>query len=161
MIEVKVYIKKSVIYNEVAKITSYIGAKRIDADQNVYERVFSTEDDRELLERYWREAKSDLTDIVSRWLVGSSKVDNSQVVDDAEVWEITLNMPHTFHLQMVDALDEDIHSFMIHSIIFKWLSVSEPKEAEYYHVQMMSKKESITKKLMYRIKPLSVRMSGF
>ena len=161
MIELKIDIKKSVIYNEVSKISSYIGAKRIDADQAVYERVFSTEDDRELLERYWRETKSSLVEVFGRWLYSVNDSGNSQVVDDAEVWSVILHMPDTFKKEFIYAIDEDAHSFMINEILFRWLAVSEPKEAEYYKALSESKKRDITKKLLYRTRPIYISMSGF
>lgn len=161
MIEINLNIKKSVVYNEVSKISSYIGAKRIDADKKVYERVFSTDDDRELLERYWRETKSSLMSILSRWLQGVSIPENSQTVDDAEVWAVKLHLPDTFKAELAYGIDEDVLSYMINNILFKWLAVSEPKEAEYYGVMAENKKGEITRKLLYRTKPINVTMSGF
>lgn len=161
MIELKINIKKSVVYNEISKISSYIGAKRIDADQKIYERVFSTEDDRELLERYWREAKSMVLALLSRWLITTTFPENSQTVDDAEVWSVTLIMPDAFKKELAYGIDEDIHSFMINEILFKWLAVSEPKEAEYYKAVAETKSEAITDKLLFRTRPIHVKMSVF
>lgn len=49
-------IKKAVVYDEVAKLTGYVGAKTIEDSGKAYDRVFTTDDDRLMLERFWRES---------------------------------------------------------------------------------------------------------
>lgn len=45
------------VYQEVAKTTSYTGAK-MDTDENAYDRIFTTDEDKTMLERFWNESKN-------------------------------------------------------------------------------------------------------
>ena len=57
--DITLSITKSVVMNEVAKQTSYIGGKITFQDgSNAYDQVFTTEDDFAMLEKYWREASN-------------------------------------------------------------------------------------------------------
>ena len=46
---------KNDVYEEVAKTTSYAGAKTDDA--TAYDKIFTTDADKEMLERFWQESK--------------------------------------------------------------------------------------------------------
>ena len=57
MAEIILNIKKKDVYNEVAKISSYVGAKseKNNEDTDMYARVFATDSDREMLDRFWED----------------------------------------------------------------------------------------------------------
>ena len=50
-------IQKDTVYNEVAKTTSYTGAK-MEGDEGAYDRIFTTDEDKIMLERFWNESKN-------------------------------------------------------------------------------------------------------
>ena len=93
--DVVLSIKKANVYDEVAKLTGYVGAKNIEDTGKAYDRVFTTDDDRLMLERFWREAVGAITDEVKRFIITVSNQVNSQYVDISEVWTATLEMPST------------------------------------------------------------------
>ena len=67
--DVVLSIKKANVYDEVAKLTGYVGAKNIEDTGKAYDRVFTTDDDRLMLERFWREAVGAITDEVKRFII--------------------------------------------------------------------------------------------
>lgn len=57
MKSIEFQIAKGEVYNEVAKTTSYTGAK-MENDEDAYDRIFTTDEDKAMLERFWNESKN-------------------------------------------------------------------------------------------------------
>lgn len=53
MIEIVLTIDKENVYWKVAQTTFYTGAKTKMDDNGAYERIFTTDDDKLMLERFW------------------------------------------------------------------------------------------------------------
>ena len=56
--QITIAINKDNIYEQIAQNTSWIGAK--SAEAGAYDRIFTTDEDKEQLELYWKEAKDTL-----------------------------------------------------------------------------------------------------
>ena len=62
MRDIRISINRDEVYEEVAKTTAYIGGKSLDANgKSLYDQVFVTDADREMLEGYWNAAINDVS----------------------------------------------------------------------------------------------------
>lgn len=149
-------IKKANVYDEVAKLTGYVGAKSIEDTGKAYDRVFTTDDDRLMLERFWREAVGAITDEVKRFIVTVSSQVNSQHVDISEVWTATLEMPSNFDDNLVNSINDSLFSYAVNSIVGKWFAITNKEESEVYSGMATNCGNEAKSKLYYRKKPKRV-----
>lgn len=154
--DVKLTVRKSLVYNEVAKTTSYTGAKLLtDEDPTAYERIFTTDDDRLLLERFWHEAANNVTMEMPTSMIRSlseNPVSNG-VQPDAD-YVIVLEMPDNFADVMTNAIETTMFSFFVAYIINKWYDSQEKKEAASYAQQADSFLMALVALLNRRKKPV-------
>ncbi len=121
--------------NEVGKLTAYVGAKNTDEkDVNTYDKVFATNDDAVLLERFWREAKSDITDKLSRHIITPEKpiTITDDNVDTTEQYQIELHLPDNYNTAMLAPLNDEIYNYMANTIIYKWFGITNRGDEERY-----------------------------
>lgn len=149
-------IKKANVYDEVAKLTGYVGAKSIEDTGKAYDRVFTTDDDRLILERFWREAIGAITDEVKKFIVTVSAPNNSQSVDITEVWEATLNMPSSFDDNLTGSINDSLLSYAVNSIASKWFAIANKEESDKYSAMAVVAGNETKSKLYYRKKPKRV-----
>lgn len=118
MKEIELTILKSDVYEEVAKTTSYIGAKMPEGS---YETVFTTDDDRLMLERFWNEAYSDATLALNRYLYSQNgNVPGTGTNPNAD-FHIILQVSSRYNDALNDSLKSSLYSFLVNSITSKWL----------------------------------------
>lgn len=149
-------IKKANVYDEVAKLTGYVGAKTIEDTGKAYDRVFTTDDDRLMLERFWREAIGAITDEIKRFMTNVSTQANSQTVDISEVWTANLEMPSNFDNNLIDSINDSLFSYAVNSIVSKWFSITNKEEADMYSGMAVNCGNEAKSKLYYRKKPKRV-----
>ncbi|MDD3037142.1 hypothetical protein [Bacteroides sp.] len=149
-------IKKANVYDEVAKLTGYVGAKTIEDTGKAYDRVFTTDDDRLMLERFWREAIGAITDEVKRFISTVSTSSNSQSIDISEVWTVTLDMPSNFDNNLTVSINDSIFSYAVNSIASKWFAITNKEEEEKYNTMAVASGNETKSKLYYRKKPKRV-----
>ena len=146
-------ITKAKVFDEVAKLTGYVCAKNIEDTGKAYDRVFTTDDDRLMLERFWREAVGAITDEVKRFIITVSNQVNSQYVDISEVWTATLEMPSNFDSNLVDSINDSLFSCVVNSIASKWFAITNKEEADMYSGMAINCGNEAKSKLYYRKKP--------
>ena len=73
-------VNKAYVYDEVAKTTAYTGAKMKD-DADAYDRIFTTDEDRMMLERFWVEACNGATEEFKQFIVNVSDQPESHGVE--------------------------------------------------------------------------------
>ena len=76
--ELTLDIYKDEVYTEVAQTSSYTGAK-MDDDANAYERIFTTDEGKSQLERFWNESCVTFCEIMKRYLISESDLGNTTV----------------------------------------------------------------------------------
>jgi len=150
-------IKKASVYDEIAKLTGYVGSK---TDEEIigktYDRVFTTDDDKLLLERFWREACNSSTDEFKQFISSVSNPSNSQTVDEAEVYNIVMNMPSSFDDNLSPSIESSLFSFFVNSIASKWFAISDKAQTEYYKSEAINNGNEVKRKIYYRKKPVRV-----
>ena len=67
------------VYDEVSKTSSYTGAK-MDDNGSGYMRIFTIDEDRVVLERFWNEACNKVVDLVKPFIVSISKLVESHTI---------------------------------------------------------------------------------
>lgn len=153
--DITLSIAKSAVMNEVAKQTSYIGAKITTQDgSNAYEQVFTTNDDYAMLERYWREAVNATTGNLRKFIKTVSGIPDSPSVDPEEVFEIVLSMPSRYDNSQTGTIQASLFSYFVNFITSKWLAVAHKEDAEYYEKYATASMKEILLKIFYK-KPAS------
>lgn len=149
--DVTLSVTKSAVMNEVAKQTSYIGAKTATPDGgNAYDQVFSTDDDYAMLERYWREAVDAVTGNLRKFIKTISDMPAPQSVDTEEVFTIVLDMPARYDTNQNGTVNTALFSYFTHMITSKWLAVVHKEDAAYYEKIATEKMREILFKIYYK-----------
>lgn len=153
--DITLSISKSAVMNEVAKQTSYIGAKITTQDgSNAYEQIFTTNDDYAMLERYWREAVNATTGNLRRFIKTVSDIPDSSSVVTEEVFELVLKMPSRYDDSQTGTIQASLFSYFVNFITSKWLAVTHEEKAEYFEKYSSASMREILNKIFYK-KPAS------
>lgn len=128
MRDIRISINKDEVYEEVAKTTAYIGGKSLDANgKSLYDQVFVTDADREMLEGYWNAAIGD----VSVTLDSVLAFENS---DSGEEETFGLRVSNLFKESLVKTLETTAISYVVNKVVAEWCSVVAPDKVEYYEL---------------------------
>lgn len=152
MQEVTLTIDKSKVWHEIAKTTSYTSQKMVE-DATAYDRIFTTDEDREMLERFWVEACSLATDALKPWL---SSVDSQPIhhgVDMTTDYEATLSMSDRYDTNLTDSAQAALFSFFVATILSKWYRLTNKGETEAYATEAAAMLQTVEQKLYYKKKP--------
>lgn len=152
--EIIIKIKKADIYDEVALLSGYVGAKTIADTGLSYDRVAVTDDDREMLEQFWRETTATITNEYRRLLKEVTLPDSSQQVDMNEVYTLTLELPSNFNGKLKETIENSLRSYCINSIAAKWFAITNKGEAEFYMAEAQNNALTAKSKMFHRTKPL-------
>lgn len=155
MNDVKLIVSKSYVYDEVAKTTSYTGAKMQD-DEGAYERIFTTDDDRMMLERFWSEACSSVTELLKPFIVSVSDHSVNLGVDLYKSYEVDLQLSSAFDTTLSNSISTSLFSFFVSFIVGKWYKFTNKNEAAAYISEAESALEDIKKKIFFRKKPTRI-----
>ena len=153
MKSVTLQVNKIDVYDEVAKTTSYIAAKGIDADSNAYDRVFTTDEDRLLLERYWRETCNEATAFLKRFITNISEHPVSHGVLLNNDYVVLLSLSNSFDFNLRGSIEAGLFSFFVASILAKWYTLINKEESEFYAKGAVSVMSDICSKVYYRKPP--------
>ena len=119
-------ITKSDIYEEVAKTTAYIGAKNLDKNgKSLYDQVFVTEADREMLEGFWKDSIDDIS-VALESILGWQKCES----DINEVF--CLRVSSLFNESLFNTLESTVFSYVVNKIVAEWCSVVYKDKVEDY-----------------------------
>ena len=155
MNSVNLQVNKSFVYDEVAKTTSYAGAK-MQGDEGAYLRIFTTDDDRLMLERFWSEACSSSTELFKPFLVSVSTHPVSHGIDLSNNYEVTLELSSAFDTSLSDSIKSSLFSVFVSYIVGKWYKFTNKAEANDYIKEAETALEDIKSKIYYRKKPTRV-----
>lgn len=149
MEQIELTVNKLAVYDEVAKTTSYAGAKMV-GDESAYERIFTTDEDREMLERFWNEAASGAIDSLKPYVDAWSNGDD---------FEVDLRLSSGFDINLEDSIRCSLFSYFVAMIVSKWFKITNKAEAESYGVEAEGAMKDVMSKIHHRRRP--VRMARF
>lgn len=149
---VQLTIDKEKVYEEVAKTTSYTGAKMVD-DENAYTRIFTTDEDRLMLERFWREACAGATDLFKPFIKSVSDQSIIESVDMTSDYEVVLEISSMYDDNLTDSVQSSLFSYFVDYILARWYKITNKEEAESYGLEAAGMLDDIKSKIYYRMKP--------
>lgn len=153
MQEITITIEKDKVMHEVAKATSYTGAKMMADDPGAYDRIFVSDEEREMLERYWVEACSLVTGTLKPWL---SSVNVQPIHHGADIttdYEATLSMSDRYDASLTDSVQAALLSFFVATILSKWYRLTNKGETEAYANEAAAMLQSAEQKLLHKKAP--------
>lgn len=155
MKEVRITVNKAQVYDEVAKTTSYAGLKAMtNEDTASYGRMFTTDEDRMMLERFWNETCDMVTDTLKPFLSSVSEVRISHGVELARNYEITLQMGNSYDERLTESINNSVYSYFVQSITGKWFGFGDKEEVEPYLKGAAAFLTEALQKLYYKKKPV-------
>lgn len=152
MKQVTITIKKKDVMDEVAKATSYTGAKAV-GDPKAYDRIFTTDEDRQALERFWCESCGVVTQQLKGFLLGVSggqPTSNATLVAD---YVANLEMSEAYDDNLTESITMSLSSYCVNSITAKWYMYTNKGESEAYMAVAQASLEDAAQKLWYRKRP--------
>ena len=154
MIEITLQVNKKLVYNEVAKTTAYAGSKQVtDDDVSAYERIFTTDDDRLMLERFWIETANAATEQFKPFIVTVSNHPESNGVELDRNYDVKLELSSSYEEQLTDSIQNSLYNFFVASIVSKWFKFINKDEAKDYAGDAAGMMSDIVNKIYYRKKP--------
>lgn len=145
-------IKKSDVYEEVAKTTAYIGAKnKLEDGKSAFDQVFVTDADLTMIERFYNESVDVLRNVLKRFLTGETEEEGSTK------W--TLEMPSRFDDNLLSSINSSANSFLVNSIIGKWCEITANDKVKEYADNAAALLLDIKDKAFYKKKPTRTKIS--
>lgn len=145
-------IKKSDVYEEVAKTTAYIGAKnKLEDGKSAFDQVFVTDADLTMIERFYNESVDALRNVLKRFLTGETEEKGSTK------W--TLEMPSRFDDNLLSSINSSANSFLVNSIIGKWCEITANDKVKEYADNAAALLLDIKDKAFYKKKPTRTKIS--
>lgn len=141
--EVTLTINKESVFNEVAMTAEYTGAKM--ADETAYERISLTDENREILNRFWSESKTLICGHLKRMFISEE--------DTEDIYNLSLELSESFGSQLTKNLESSLHHFFVANIISKWYALTNKEEAAGYATAAASYIEDIMRKAYSKEKP--------
>ena len=135
-------VKKEDVYNEVAKTTSYTGAKM--DDDAAYDRIFTTEDDKAMLERFWNESKNAIAGSLKKFLASETET--------GATYTLTLELSASFDESLLKSMERSLFSFFVMNITAKWYTFTNKEEATDYAAGAATNVEDIMRKAFFKKK---------
>ena len=124
MADITIQIDKQEVYEEVSKVTAYIGGKNVDAKgKTLYDQVFVTDADKEMIDSFFSSAISNVATALEHTLKDMETNDIG--------FNLTLRMPGNFRTTMEKPLTESIIEYIENSIVAAWCDITKKDEESY------------------------------
>lgn len=141
-------INKSEVLQEIAKTTAYLGSKLTETDGQAYDRISTTDEDEEMLERFWQECKS--TAIGELRTILSSETENTT----SGTYTLTLELSSAWNTGLHDSMEKSLFSFFVMGIASKWQMLANDKaDASDYATIAAASIEDVKQKAFEKLKP--------
>lgn len=145
-------IKKSDIYEEVAKTTAYIGKKTtVEDGKSAFDQIFVTEADLAMIVRFFNESLDALRNVLKRFISGGLGVDGTIT--------FVLEMPSRFDENLLSSINSSANSFMVNSIIGKWCEITANDKVKEYADNAAALLLDIKEKAFFKKKPTRTKIS--
>ena len=141
--EITLIVNKEAVYEEVSQTTSYTGAKMDDA--HAYERIFTTDEDKTMLERFWSECRNMVCNSLKKILVQEFEINGE--------WKLTLGVSTAFDDNLTSSMERSLFSFFVMNITAKWYTFTNKSEATGYASEAATYIEDVMRKAFFKKKP--------
>lgn len=151
MADLTISIKKSDVYEEVAKTTAYIGAKnKLEDGKSAFDQVFVTDADLAMIERFYNESVDILMNLLKRF-VAELNSENGNIN-----WK--LSMSDRFDSNLRTSITRSATSFLVNSIIGKWCEITAPDKVKEYADNAAALLLDIKDKAFFKKKPTRTKI---
>lgn len=134
---------KNDVYDEVAKTTSYTGAKK--DEENAYDKIFTTDEDQEMLERFWTECKNNVCEKLKRVLISE--------VEAAGIYTLDLDVSSFYEPSLTNGVERGLFSYFVMAITAKWYGFTNKEETVSYATDAAAYMEEVCRKIFFKKKP--------
>lgn len=149
MVYITFKVLKEKVLDEIGRTTSYVGAKWHDDAQD-YDRVYTTDADQPMLERFWNEACTGILRLLKEYLISAKEEtdDNGSVAYIVEIM-----MPRHFDEALKDSIEKEMFSYFVDCITGEWMNYIDKDKAKEYTDRLRIVSESLTDKIYSRKRP--------
>jgi len=152
--EIELKVNKLQVFDEVAKTTAYVGHKMPPAEgTDPYTTIFTTDEDQEMLERYWNEAANSATDTLKEYVSALSEWSQPHGTDPTNDYEVTLDMTSNWDARLATTIQSSLFSYFVNYVCAKWFMLTNKSEAEGYTALATGHMDDIISKLYHRVRP--------
>lgn len=137
-------LNKNEIFEEVAKTTLYTGVK-MDDDEKAYDRIFTTDEDKIILNRFWEESKNTVCDFLKRILSSENEED--------DILTIKLELSAAFDTSLESSMRSSLISFFVMNITSKWFNLTNKQESAGCAAEAATYLEDVKRKALFKKKP--------
>lgn len=151
MADIIITIKKSDVYEEVAKTTAYIGAKnKLDDGKSAFDQVFVTDADLAMIERFYNESVDTLMNLLKRFI---EEVNGEEGNIN---WKLSLSS--RFDIKMEPSIIRSASSYLVNSIVGKWCEITAPDKVKEYAENAAALLLDIKDKTFFKKKPTRIKI---
>lgn len=143
--EITLTIDRKAVYSEVEKTTNYTGKKMEDADGKAYERVSTTDEDEDLLQRFWDETRAEVAQTLMSVLQGETMLN--------EQYNLTLKVSVAFNQALLPSMKLNLFSYFVQNILAKWFVLANKAEAGEYADKAATLIEDVRQKAFFKKRP--------
>lgn len=144
MADIVLTVNKEKVYEEVAQTTSYTGAKM--DDEHAYERIFTTDEDKSMLERFWNESKNTVCNSLKKILLSE--------IEASGEYQLSLGVSSSFDEALTESMNRSLFSFFVMSITAKWYTFTNKEEATGYATEAAIYMEDVMRKAFFKKRPI-------
>jgi len=144
MTTVNISINKSNVFEEVAKTTAYIGAKKLEGAGAAYDRIFTTSSDQEMIARFWSESADVVTNLLQRFITS---------VSSGDTYQIALSMSSRYDQNLTSSISSAMFSFFVNNIVAKWCEITDKDNVKDYADNASALLLDIKEKIFHKKKP--------
>jgi hypothetical protein len=148
----EIKVNKAYVFDTVDETAAYIGAKAV-GDEGAYERIFTTDADRVLLENFWSEASELATQQLKSFISQVSDNTVSHSVNLSQNYEVTLKTPSNYDSSLDNSINSSLFHFFVYFIVSKWCRLTSKTDAESYAIDATSMLNDAVRKLYHRKRP--------
>lgn len=143
--EITLSVNQSAVFKEVAQTTSYTGQK-MESDPNAYDRIFTTDQDRNELVRFWDECRAAIAQSLVRLVEDES-------MDSSGNYVLKLDVSEAFDTALQPSMQLSLFSYFVQAITAKWYVYTNKEEAEKFGQRATGLLEDVRRKAFYKKKP--------
>jgi hypothetical protein len=148
--QIELTINRESVWQEVAKTTNYTGAKMEGGDEATFDRIATTDEDQQLLERFWAEACNTVSDQLKPFIVAVNGINNSGT------FAVVLEMSSAFDSRLRESINTSLFSYFVAAIVAKWYGFTNKGEASQYAEMSASMMDDVMRKIYYKKRPTRV-----
>lgn len=144
--DVYLTIHKHEVINEVERTVEYT-ADKFAGDDTAYERIQLLDGNKEGLDRFWDECRSEVASTLYCILK------NEGMADDGDTYEVILNVSKNFNSALLMSINKALMSFFVERIVAKWFIYCNKADYETHFVLGTQMLTSVLNNALYPGRP--------